>query len=158
MRESDRDTERERAVNGPCLSLTLSLLCGVTARYCASRDDQTRRKSISLVGVEPVVRSSKYKNCFEINTPLRAYVLAAESAEETQSWLQILNLQRKDANQNNHIQLAEWFTSDYESQGTSKEHACIQTCLSSLTRVLQDPQATNAFQAFLSKLPQRLQT
>ena len=43
--------------------------------------------------------------------------------------MSILNAQRRDANQNNHIQLAEFFTSDYESSRTTKEHACIQVCL-----------------------------
>ena len=70
----------------------------------------------------------RYKNCFEINAPLRVYILAAESTIDMNSWIKVLNAQRQDANQNNHIQLAEFFTSDYESSRTSKEHKTIEVC------------------------------
>lgn len=56
------------------------------------------------------------------------YILAAESTIDMNSWIKVLNAQRQDANQNNHIQLAEFFTSDYESSRTSKEHNTIEVC------------------------------
>ena len=111
-----------------CTLLNVSVSTNL-CRYCASREEQTNRKSISLVGADPIARSRQYKHTFEINTPLRLYILAAGSAAEMNSWISILNAQRKDANQNNDFQLAEFFTSDYENSRTNKEHRALEVCV-----------------------------
>jgi len=98
------------------------------------------------------VKSKTFQKCFEINTPIRVYVLVAGTMDEMHSWIKILNAQRKYANQNDHIQLAEFFASDYESSRTNKEHEWIQSCFGSLEYVLGDRRAASLFQKFANTL------